>query len=182
MTAPDTAPDCRETVSGFGKDSEPKSFYGEKTGWRRIRAECEKTGNGVTGYALRSIPSRELGKPLIDSARRKLAETDRLLRAFSKILPPGPTLLFLFIHLDTLMIQQTVIVEHRHHPNVEMNFDDIMADLEAIREAIVTGRDIDPLIRKRIDERAEKARGAVLKRHGVDDIDVPIIRELRDAE
>jgi len=43
----------------------------------------------VTGYALRSIAGWELGKPLSDSARRKLAETDRLRAALSEILPPN---------------------------------------------------------------------------------------------
>ena len=43
----------------------------------------------VTGYALRSIAGWEVGKPLSDSAHRKLAETDRLRAALSEILPPN---------------------------------------------------------------------------------------------
>ena len=43
----------------------------------------------VTGYALRSIAGWERGKPLSDSARRKLAETDRLRAALSEIVPPN---------------------------------------------------------------------------------------------
>ena len=43
----------------------------------------------VTGYSLRSIAGWEGGKPLSDSARQKLVETDRLRAALGEILPPS---------------------------------------------------------------------------------------------
>jgi DNA-binding transcriptional regulator YiaG len=41
----------------------------------------------VTGYSLRSIAGWETGKPLSDSARQKLVETERLRAALGEILP-----------------------------------------------------------------------------------------------
>ena len=42
----------------------------------------------VTGYSLRSIAGWEGGKPLSDSARQKLVETDRLRAALGELLLP----------------------------------------------------------------------------------------------
>ena len=42
----------------------------------------------VMGYSLRSIAGWEIGRPLSDSARLKLAESERLCAALSEILPP----------------------------------------------------------------------------------------------
>jgi hypothetical protein len=67
-------------------------------------------------------------------------------------------------------------------PDAERVASDIMADLEAVCEAVATGRKIDPQLRRRIDERADKVRDDIFHKHGVLDIGVPIIRELRDAE
>jgi hypothetical protein len=66
--------------------------------------------------------------------------------------------------------------------DVESVAADIMADLEAVCDAAAAGKKIDPQLRKRIDERADKVRDAIFREHGVLDIGVPIIRELRDAE
>lgn len=43
----------------------------------------------VTGYSLRSIAGWESGKPLSDSARQKMIETDRLTEALGQVLPAG---------------------------------------------------------------------------------------------
>ncbi len=43
----------------------------------------------VTGYSLRSVAGWESGKPLSDSARQRMIETERLHEALSQILPPG---------------------------------------------------------------------------------------------
>jgi transcriptional regulator with XRE-family HTH domain len=41
----------------------------------------------ITGYSVRSIASWESGKPLSESARQKLTETERLRIALSEIIP-----------------------------------------------------------------------------------------------
>jgi hypothetical protein len=57
---------------------------------------------------------------------------------------------------------------------------DVM-ELEAVCRAVAGGRKVGPELRKRIDERADKVREEIFRQHGVLDIGVPIIRELRDA-
>jgi hypothetical protein len=49
-------------------------------------------------------------------------------------------------------------------------------------ESIATGRRLDPVIARRIRERAELIRQEILEQHGVLDIGVPAIRELRDGD
>jgi hypothetical protein len=44
---------------------------------------------------------------------------------------------------------------------------------------VAAGRPIPPDVVRRVQERADQARKEVLKAHGVQDIGVPIIRELR---
>ena len=53
------------------------------------------------------------------------------------------------------------------------------ADLEAICHSLVTGRPIDPEVSNRIEERADRVREE-LKKKGVTDIAVSLIRETRD--
>jgi hypothetical protein len=59
---------------------------------------------------------------------------------------------------------------------------DIMADLEAVCRAAATGQPLDPEIRNRVRERADKVREEIFQTHGLLDIGVPAIRELRDGE
>jgi hypothetical protein len=58
---------------------------------------------------------------------------------------------------------------------------DILADGEAVIESLMTGRPLDPEISRRIDERAERITEEIRRTHGIVDIAVPSIRELRDA-
>lgn len=57
---------------------------------------------------------------------------------------------------------------------------DITADLEAVRAAIAAGRPVDPEIKKRVHARAEKIREEILKKHGVLNVAVDLVRESRD--
>jgi hypothetical protein len=59
---------------------------------------------------------------------------------------------------------------------------EVMADLEEVARQAATGGVRDPALVRRIRERAEKARRETLAKYGVQDIGVPIIREMRDAQ
>src|SRR2546427_8737089 len=52
-------------------------------------------------------------------------------------------------------------------------------DVQAVAEAIAEGRAVDPELAKRIHERAIRIREQVYRKHGLVDIGVPAIRELR---
>ena len=58
---------------------------------------------------------------------------------------------------------------------------EVLADGEAVIAAIMAGEKVDPETSKRIDERAEKTTEEIRSKHGVLDIAVPSIRELRDS-
>jgi hypothetical protein len=53
-------------------------------------------------------------------------------------------------------------------------------DMKAVAEAIVSGRPVDPVIARRVQERAANARQAAFEQFGVQDIGVSIIREARE--
>jgi hypothetical protein len=60
---------------------------------------------------------------------------------------------------------------------------DEMADMEEVSRLIAEGKRVtDPALRKRIYERSEQVRRAMLERHGVTNIAVDLIREARDEE
>jgi len=59
---------------------------------------------------------------------------------------------------------------------------DVMADLEAICNAIAAGRRPDPELARRAAERADRMREEVRRRHGILNIAVDLIREGRDEE
>jgi hypothetical protein len=56
---------------------------------------------------------------------------------------------------------------------------DVLADMHAVADSLVGGEPVDPEVARRIRERADKARLEVLAAHGVQDIGVGIIREIR---
>lgn len=56
---------------------------------------------------------------------------------------------------------------------------EVRADVDAVLAAITDGRMPDPEAARRVREYAERARRENLARHGVQDIGVRIIRELR---
>ena len=58
----------------------------------------------------------------------------------------------------------------------------LLADTQAIIEHIVSGKLLDPEITRRVRERAERITAEIRKTHGVLDIGVSAIRELRDGE
>lgn len=58
---------------------------------------------------------------------------------------------------------------------------DLLADTQAVIDHIVSGKFLDPEVARRVRERAERIRGEIRQKHGILDIGVPAIRELRDG-
>jgi RIO-like serine/threonine protein kinase len=56
---------------------------------------------------------------------------------------------------------------------------DVQADFEAIVEHLQTGKPLDASVEHRVAERAKKIREDILEKHGVQEIGVQIIRDLR---
>jgi hypothetical protein len=63
--------------------------------------------------------------------------------------------------------------------NINLIPPELEADTQAVLEHLMTGRPLDSEIARRIHERAEKIREAIYREHGLVDIGVPAIRELR---
>ena len=53
------------------------------------------------------------------------------------------------------------------------------ADTQALMEHLATGKPLDPEIYRRIRERGDKIRQEIFEKHGLVEIGVPAIRELR---
>jgi hypothetical protein len=58
---------------------------------------------------------------------------------------------------------------------------DVMADAVLVARCIGTGQPVPAEVADRVHSRAKRIRNEVLARHGVLDIGVPAIRELRDS-
>ena len=56
---------------------------------------------------------------------------------------------------------------------------DLQADTEAMIEHLATGKPLDPEAARRIRQRSERIRQEILATHGIQDIGVQIIREIR---
>jgi len=56
---------------------------------------------------------------------------------------------------------------------------DVEADAKALIEHLTTGKPLDPEVRRRIRMRGERIGQKIFDKHGVLDIGVPAIRELR---
>lgn len=57
----------------------------------------------------------------------------------------------------------------------------VQSDAEAVMEALATGKPVDSVVARRIQERSAKTRERILRDHGPQDIAVPSLRELRNA-
>ena len=56
---------------------------------------------------------------------------------------------------------------------------EIMADAQVVANCVASRKPVPPDIAKRVHERAEKIRREILEKHGLLDIGVPAMRELR---
>jgi hypothetical protein len=71
-------------------------------------------------------------------------------------------------------------------PATQLPFADVIpaefdSDTKAVIEMLTTGKPLDPETYRRIRERADHIRDEVFQKHGLLDIGVPSIRELRDG-
>ncbi len=57
---------------------------------------------------------------------------------------------------------------------------DIMADAQAVADALATGRPLDPDVARRVRERGAKLTEALRQQHGEMNIAVDLIRAVRD--
>jgi hypothetical protein len=55
----------------------------------------------------------------------------------------------------------------------------VQADEEAVLQAFLTGTPVDPEVAYRVQERSRRIREEVFRKHGLVDVAVPAIRELR---
>jgi hypothetical protein len=58
---------------------------------------------------------------------------------------------------------------------------DLLTDTQAIIDHVAIGKLLDPEVTRRVRERAERIREEIRQKHGVLDIGVPAIRELRNG-
>jgi hypothetical protein len=63
-------------------------------------------------------------------------------------------------------------------PNTSTD-DSIRSDEEAVLQAFLAGAPVDPNVAHRVQERSRLIREEVFRKHGLVDIAVPAIRELR---
>ena len=57
---------------------------------------------------------------------------------------------------------------------------DVLADMQAVAEAVASGSALDPETIRRVRERSEKVQAELLQRYGIREIAVALIREGRD--
>ena len=56
---------------------------------------------------------------------------------------------------------------------------DVLADLQLIVDCVAAGKPVPPEVARRVHERSGRIRQEILEKHGVQDIGVQIIREMR---
>jgi hypothetical protein len=59
---------------------------------------------------------------------------------------------------------------------------DVLADMQAVAEALAAGKLVAPEITQGIHERSEKAQKELLRRYGVQELAVDLVRKNRDEE
>jgi hypothetical protein len=59
---------------------------------------------------------------------------------------------------------------------------DVLADMQAVADAVAAGRPLDPEVARRVRERSKKVQEELEQRYGVREIAVDLIRQTRDEE
>jgi len=57
---------------------------------------------------------------------------------------------------------------------------DVMDDVQAVANAVAAGKPVDPEVARRVQERSRLAQDELLKKYGVREIAVELIREIRE--
>jgi hypothetical protein len=66
-----------------------------------------------------------------------------------------------------------------HSPTDQSPDPSVRADEEAVMRAFLSGTPVDPEVARRVQERSRLVREEVFRKHGLVDVAVPAIRELR---
>ena len=69
--------------------------------------------------------------------------------------------------------------ENSNMHNINEPIDTMEEDTRAVLDHFVTGKPLDPEVAKRVRERGRRIREEVYEKHGLLDVGVPAIRELR---
>ena len=56
---------------------------------------------------------------------------------------------------------------------------DVLADVQAVADAVAAGRPVDPDVARRVQERSQQVQDELLKKYGVREIAVDLIRKVR---
>jgi hypothetical protein len=56
-----------------------------------------------------------------------------------------------------------------------------LEDKQAVTEAFLAGRPVDPEVARRVHERADGIRKRMIEEYGLQDIGVPLLRQAREA-
>ena len=59
---------------------------------------------------------------------------------------------------------------------------EVMADVQAVADAVAAGRPVDPEVARRVQERSQRVQDELLRQYGVREIAVDLIRQGRDEE
>jgi hypothetical protein len=66
-------------------------------------------------------------------------------------------------------------------PSADVIPAELEADTQAVIEKLTKGKPLDPETHRRLREEADRIRDEIFRKHGLVDIGVPAIRELRDG-
>jgi hypothetical protein len=72
--------------------------------------------------------------------------------------------------------------ENHIHEHTSGAIEDREADAQSVIEHALTGKPLDPEVARRVRERSELATDLLRRKHGMLDIAVDLIREVRDQE
>jgi hypothetical protein len=59
---------------------------------------------------------------------------------------------------------------------------DLLADMQAVADAVAAGRPVDPEVARRVQERSKRLTEELRQNYGVLNVAVDLIREIRDEE
>ena len=80
---------------------------------------------------------------------------------------------------QTAISNKYEVTENNVMNNIDKNIDPVQADTQTVLDHFATGKPLDPEVAKRVRERGRRIREEVYRKHGLLDIGVPAIRELR---
>ena len=64
--------------------------------------------------------------------------------------------------------------------SIDTTRNDVMDDMQAVADAMAARRPVDPEVAARVRERSRRVQEELLKKHGIREIAVDLIRSVRD--